>query len=115
MSVWLWSGAGRECGPSRQGRARLCCQGPAGRGVCVSVSAGDRLRAIVTEPISPLMDAAGRNLFATFSWKHESRSVWRTRGLLCQTFTHAGAAEPWGAESQACPKSSPGTELKPGD
>lgn len=34
---------------------------------------------LFTEPISPLMDAAGRSLFASFSWKHESRSVWRTR------------------------------------
>lgn len=50
---------------------------------------------LFTEPISALMDAAGRSLFATFSWKHESRSVWRTRGLLCQTFHPC-----WGRRAQ---------------
>lgn len=47
---------------------------------------GDSLRAFVYRAHLFSDGCAGRSLFASFSWKHESRSVWRTRALLCQTF-----------------------------
>lgn len=55
---------------------------------------------LFTEPICPLMDAAGRSLFVSFSWKHESRSVWRTRGLLCQTFHPSWGRRAPGSQEQ---------------
>lgn len=98
MSLRLWRGAWHRARPKSQRGQE------AARDLQPGVSAWPMETAcgpLFTEPISPLMDAAGRSLFASFSWEHESRSVWRTRALPCQTFRPCGGGRAPGSRQQS--------------
>lgn len=56
-----------------------------------------------------------QSLFASSSWKHESRSVWRTRALFCQTFHPCWGRGAPGAKSRVGPRRHTGTEQRLGD
>ena len=70
---------------------------------------------LFTEPVSPLMDAASRSLFASSSWKHESNLFGEHVHSSVKHSARAAAAEPRRAESGAHPRLSPETEHRPED
>lgn len=75
----------------------------------------DRLWAFVYRAHLSSDGCSQQSLFASSSWKHESRSVWRTRALLCQTFHPCWGRRAPGTKTRVGPRLYTGTERRLGD